>query len=179
MEKILKLILFCIISTQVFSQIEDTSKVIMLIDTIDVLDNNSETLDEEVFQMQKSPWGAVLRSTIIPGLGQFYNESYWKIPIVWGLLTYYTSIWIKSHRLYWDNQEYYLNYKDIDKNIANDFKNRRDQYRDQRDEFAVYIGLVYFLTLVDAYVDAHLFDFDVGPDLFTNGIQFNVRIFPW
>ncbi|MBI5727814.1 MAG: hypothetical protein HY965_08175, partial [Ignavibacteriales bacterium] len=34
-------------------------------------------------------------------------------------------------------------------------------YHDQRDQFGTYIVLTYFLTLVDAYVDAHLFDFTV------------------
>lgn len=162
-----------------FSQIEDTSKVIMLSDTLDGFDNVSEEPENEIFEMQKSPWGAVLRSAVIPGWGQFYNESYWKIPLVWGLLAYYTSVWIKSHRLYWDNQEYYLNNKNINIIAEKLYKSRRDFYRDQRDEFAVYIGLVYFLTLVDAYVDAHLFDFDVGPDLYNNGFQLNVRFFPW
>jgi hypothetical protein len=33
----------------------------------------------------KSPTGALVRSAILPGLGQFYNEAYWKIPIIYGL----------------------------------------------------------------------------------------------
>src|SRR5512133_1907958 len=37
------------------------------------------------FVMAKSPLGAVIRSAILPGWGQWYNESYWKIPIVIGL----------------------------------------------------------------------------------------------
>lgn len=179
LKKILNIILFCLISIQVFSQIEDTSKVIILSDTLDVFENANQQQDDEEFVMQKSPWGAVLRSVVIPGWGQFYNESYWKIPLIWGLMTYYASIWIKSHRLYWDNQQYYLDYKDKDVNLANFYLSRRKLYRNQRDDFAVYIGLVYFLTLVDAYVDAHLFDFDVGPDLFTIGFQLNVKFFPW
>ena len=33
----------------------------------------------------KSALGAVLRSAVIPGWGQFYNESYLKVPVVVGL----------------------------------------------------------------------------------------------
>ena len=48
-------------------------------DTNDVKGKNDTS-----FVMEKSPWGAVLRSAILPGLGQIYNQSYWKAPIVWG-----------------------------------------------------------------------------------------------
>jgi len=48
---------------------------------------NGQDLTEETspsnttFVMEKSPWGAVLRSAVLPGFGQFYNESYWKIQL--------------------------------------------------------------------------------------------------
>jgi hypothetical protein len=45
----------------------------------------------------------------------------------------------------------------------------RDFYRDQRDSFAWYMGVLYFLNLVDAYVDAQLYDFDVSPELTADG----------
>lgn len=31
-----------------------------------------------------SPAKAGLYSAVLPGLGQFYNKKYWKIPLVWG-----------------------------------------------------------------------------------------------
>lgn len=122
--------------------------------------------------MTKSPWGAVLRSALLPGWGQFYNESYWKIPIVWGILGYFVSVWIEQNDLYQTNKDKYIlsDYKD-NTALAN-----RDFYRNQRDQFAVYIGLAYFLTLVDSYVDAHLFDFDVSVDLYTRQPQLNIKL---
>ncbi|MCH6575506.1 MAG: hypothetical protein IH795_09920, partial [Bacteroidetes bacterium] len=36
--------------------------------------------NEITFEMQKSPWGAVGRSALLPGLGQFYNEDDWHVP---------------------------------------------------------------------------------------------------
>ncbi|HED08391.1 MAG TPA: hypothetical protein ENI57_09775, partial [Ignavibacteria bacterium] len=41
--------------------------------------------NDSVFVMTKSPMGAVLRSAILPGWGQIYNESYIKAPIIWGI----------------------------------------------------------------------------------------------
>lgn len=113
---------------------------------------------EKTFQMQKSPWGAVARSAIIPGFGQFYNEDYWHIPVIWGLLGWFGSQWIL-------NNNNYKTYRDdyIDTGNNND-KFKRDFYRDQRDQFTIYIAITYLLNLVDAYVGAHLFDFSVEED---------------
>lgn len=128
---------------------------------------------EDTFEMKKSPWGAVLRSAVIPGFGQFYNESYLKIPVIWGFIGYFAYVWI-------DNNDSYKQYKDL--YVQSDFSNSRlkqlrDFYKDQRDEFAIYIGLTYFLQLVDAYVDAHLFDFDVTPDPITKSPQIGIKFY--
>jgi len=160
--------------------ITNTIKIILLIiiffsansfsqqDSITTTESISDTT---VFEMQKSPWGAVLRSAIVPGLGQIYNESYWKAPVVWGFMGYFVYVWV-------DNNNKYNNYSDAYKfsGFEND-KTYRDFYRDQRDEFAIYIALTYFLNLVDAYVDAHLFDFSVEENKMLStpmlGVKFN------
>jgi hypothetical protein len=126
------------------------------------IDTNIVKIDTSKFVMQKSAWGAVLRSAVIPGLGQFYNKSYWKIPVIWGFLGYFSYVWIS-------NNNSYKQYRDLyNESLAANDPNAplnlriRDFYKDQRDQFAVYIVLTYFLNLVDAYVDAQLFDFDVS-----------------
>lgn len=112
-------------------------------------------LPDTTFAMQKSPWGAVLRSAILPGLGQFYNESYWKIPVIWGVGALLLSGWF-----YYDNL--YEDYRDLFIETGNtSYKSYRDFYRDQRDNFTIYLIVTYLLNLVDAYVDAQLFDFEV------------------
>ncbi len=120
--------------------------------------------DDSVFVMTKSPWGAVLRSAIVPGWGQIYNESYWKAPIFWAALggfiygwNFYDDLYDKYSALYSES----INGDSGD----NSYLRQRDFYRDQRDLMSVYIGLTYLLNLIDAYVDAHLFDFDVGENL--------------
>lgn len=136
-------------------------------DSITITESNSDTT---VFVMQKSPWGAVLRSAIVPGLGQIYNESYWKVPVVWGFMGYFVYVWV-------DNNNKYIDYSNAYKltGFEND-KAYRDFYRDQRDEFAIYIVLTYFLNLVDAYVDAHLFDFSVEENKMINSPMLNLKI---
>lgn len=124
--------------------------------------------------MQKSPMGAFWRSAILPGWGQFYNESYWKIPIIWGVSGWFVYMWI-------DRNNQYQNYKDLYLQSLTSFsenagyKKLRDFYRDDRDLFALYIGITYFLNLIDAYVDAHLFDFDVGINNINHQPEFSFR----
>jgi len=126
--------------------------------------------DDSVFVMQKSPLKAVLLSAVVPGLGQIYNESYWKVPVILGLGYYFVSVWVDNNNLYWKYARLYS------KNQIGDYKRVREFYRDQRDQFAVYIGLTYILTLVDAYVDAQLFDFNVLPDPVTFSPQLQISI---
>jgi hypothetical protein len=122
------------------------------------------------FVMQKSPWGAVLRSMAIPGWGQLYNESYIKAVIVWGLGGWLAYNWVIN------NNEYNY-YNDLFRLQGNEIYRRyRTFYRDQRDLFTIYLSLTYLLNLVDAYVDAHLFDFTVEEDFLTRTPQLNIRI---
>ena len=120
--------------------------------------------------MEKSPWGAVLRSAILPGFGQFYNESYWKIPIVWGIGALLISGWVHNNGLYKENRDLFIQ-------SGNDiYKQRRDFYRDQRDNFTIYLVITYLLNLVDAYVDAHLFDFQVDESFGSSTLRMNYRL---
>lgn len=135
----------------------------------DVLIIEEEHTDT-VYVMQKSPWGAVLRSAIIPGWGQLYNESYWKIPVVWGFAGWFVYNWVDTNNEYIKNRDLFITTSE------NIYLRRRDFYRDQRDNFAIYLALTYFLNLVDAYVDAHLFDFSVSEDFLTRTPQLNIRI---
>ena len=125
------------------------------------IQSDSVQIDTTKFIMQKSPWGAVLRSAIIPGWGQFYNESYWKTPVVLGLFGYFAYIWNDQNNLYKKYRDMYN--ESLVNNTSGDdrYYRLREFYKDQRNQFAIYIGLTYFLQLVDAYVDAQLFDFSV------------------
>lgn len=120
------------------------------------------------FRMRKSPTKAVLFSLVIPGAGQFYNESYWKIPIIGGLIGYFGYEYFRQNNLYKDYRDRYAESQSPE-NPSGDvsLKVLREFYRDQRDDFVWYFTIVYVLNLVDAYIDAHLFDFDVKDEKLT------------
>lgn len=114
------------------------------------------------FQMKKSPTKAVILSAILPGAGQFYNESYWKIPLIGGLVGYFGYEYFRQNNLYQDYRDRYVASQtpEIPSGDLN-LKALREFYRGQRDDFVWYFMIVYVVNLVDAYIDAHLFDFDV------------------
>ena len=157
------LFLFVALSSLLFAQA----------DSVFATDNS---LSDSGFVMQKSPTGAMLRSAVLPGWGQAYNESYWKIPVIWGFSAWFIYVWIKQN----DNYEYYRDlYQNslLESDSGNSlYKTNRDLFRDDRDLFGIYLGLTYFLNLIDAYVDAHLFDFDVGLNQYTHKPELQLRI---
>lgn len=140
---------------------------------------------------------AVWLGAILPGAGQIYNGSYWKLPIVYGGLmgcgyaislnqSRYNSYKTAYRDLYNDAQAGLVNddptksYNailpegyDIDRlggvsRYTSTLQNWQSTYRRYRDWSIVATILVYALSLVDAYVDAQLFDFDISPDLTLN-----------
>ncbi|MBI5472425.1 MAG: hypothetical protein HY961_08785 [Ignavibacteriae bacterium] len=118
------------------------------------------------YQPTKKPGLALLFSAVLPGAGQFYNESYWKIPIVVGFGYYLASQWLDNN----DSTKYYRNLfsRSITAQSPNgnsQYQLLREFYKDQRDLFSWYFFIFYMINLVDAYVDASLYDFNVGEDL--------------
>lgn len=108
-----------------------------------------------------------LGAALLPGFGQIYNRAYWKLPIVYGLFAWFGYNYFLQQRQYLEFRQRYE--EDLAKTPtppsleAN--RRFREFYREQRDEFGVYILLVYLASIVDAYVDAHLFGFDISDDL--------------
>ena len=121
---------------------------------------------------EKIPKKAGLYSAILPGSGQVYTKKYWKVPVIYGgLITsaYYIN---ESNDLYQLYKSTYLNringmttdefqgtYSD------SDLKTLTDHYRRNREVSALLFTLTYVLNIVDASVNAHLFDYDVSEDL--------------
>lgn len=120
-----------------------------------------------------SPTKAGLYSAVLPGLGQYYNKKYWKIPIVLGGIgtgVGFTLFFDKSYRRYRDAFVAELNgiphefssNPNITKEVLGNFQDRQKRSRD----YAIAItSLVYILNIVDAVVDAHLYEGRNDPDL--------------
>jgi len=138
----------------------------------DTIKSNTNTK----FKMKKDPWKAVLFSAIIPGAGQFYNRSYWKIPVIAGIGGYFGYEIIKNNNSYLDYRDQYVN-SQTPENPQGDLrlKDLREFYSDQRDDFIIYGVILYVVNLIDAFVDAHLYDFDVS-DKIKIGILQNEKL---
>ena len=127
----------------------------------------------------KATWLAV----VFPGGGQIYNRKFWKLPIIYGGFAgcAYALAW--NSKTYKDYSQAYLDIMDDNPNtnsfedllppnysISQDqlkelLRKRKDTYRRYRDlSIFAFIG-VYLISIVDAYVDAELSDFDITPDL--------------
>jgi hypothetical protein len=117
----------------------------------------------------KSPLLAVALSLAVPGGGQIYNGSYWKAPIVLGLQAFFVSEWISNNKTYKYYQQQYQNSILSMPPYGNPYiKAQRDAWRDQRDSYSWYIAVTAVLSVVDAYVDAQLSEFDVSNTLSIN-----------
>ncbi|ROL58435.1 hypothetical protein D9V84_01525 [Bacteroidetes/Chlorobi group bacterium Naka2016] len=138
-----------------------------------------------VARQTKSPLGAMLRSFVLPGWGQVYVHQYWKAPLFLGgavVMYYYT---LKHHN---DFLDYSRQYDQIATENPQDprlyiLKIRRENSRDNRDISTFFLLAVYGISMLDAYVDAHLFGFNVSENVAINiipsnlGLKFSVSIF--
>ena len=120
-----------------------------------------------------NPTKAGLYSAVLPGLGQYYNKKYWKIPIVWGGIGTGVGVVLwnqKQYNRYRDAFIAQLNgqpheFSDIAGISAEALGRTQDRAKRQRDYAIAITGLVYILNIVDAVVDAHLYEGRKDPDL--------------
>ncbi len=115
------------------------------------------------------------RSAILPGLGQIYNQSGWKVPLFWGgyaaiawWIDYNQAQYQRFGRAYlWSVDD---NPSTVDTQLSQRYDSQglrtaRNQFRQNRDNaFLILLGW-HGLQILEAYIDAHLSDFDVSEDL--------------
>lgn len=123
--------------------------------------------DTTTFRMSRDPLTAVLLSVAFPGIGQVYNQEYWKAPIFAGTAGTSLYLFIDNHQRFRDADEAYLAARDTNASASNLdlLLRRREAYRDNRDLAAAVLITTYVVAAVDAFVGAHLFDFDVSDDV--------------
>ncbi len=154
---------------------------------MEALPGTKESPDE--VKREYKPGKAALLSTIFPGAGQFYNRSYWKIPIVWGGLVTFGALAVynqNQYNLYVDELDYRdenmgeKNDPSLDRYSDESLERSRDQSIRYRD-LNIILGVAWYgLNIMEAYVDAHLKEFDVSnnlslgikPELYSNGITY-------
>lgn len=121
-----------------------------------------------------APSRAAFYSAVIPGLGQIYNKSYWKVPLVYAGLGTGVYFYVDNQRKYQAaRNEYKLRLRGIDRTdtpkigsyTADQLLVVQTQAQKNRDlSLFITIGL-YVLNIIDANVDAHLQQFNVDDDL--------------
>lgn len=130
-----------------------------------------------------NPTKATWLALVIPGGGQIYNRKYWKLPIFYGGFAgcAYALTW--NGKMYKDYSNAYKDamngnmqsssitdllppgYSISETQLKELLRKRKDTYRRYRDlSIFAFIG-VYLLSVIDAYVDAELSNFDISPDL--------------
>ncbi len=107
----------------------------------------------------KSAAKALMYALVLPGLGQGYNGKYWKMPIVWG------AMGVAGWAIIYNTNEYKGAIEDYAQ-LPDDTNQRYLEWWRRNMELS-YIGMiaVYALQVVDAYVDAQLYSWDVNDNL--------------
>lgn len=157
--------------------------------------NDSLKVPAPVVKETRSPKKASVYAALFPGLGQIYNKKYWKLPIIYGgyaglvyvlgwnnnnykdffqgyrIIAQYTSaVGMKSdERKFLDNliknPSVSLDNPTTFTYISAQLKSGKDFYRRNRDLTIIGIAALHVLSIIDASVDANLFDFDISDDL--------------
>lgn len=129
---------------------------------------------------------AMWLALVLPGAGQIYNRKYWKLPIIYGGFVgcAYAITW--NNQMYHDYSQAYMDIMDDDPNTQSYnqflhlgatidasnierykeiFRKRKDKYRRWRDMGTFVMIGIYAFSVIDAYVDASLSEFDISDDL--------------
>ena len=145
----------------------------------------AEMWDDDYFnRFSPTPQKALWYAALFPGGGQIYNRKYWKLPIIYGgflglIYGYsfnnkYFTTYSNAYRDLMMNSpnKSYMDFLppgyDVEAKrdyLEKTFKRKKNAYRTWRDYCLVGMIGVYLVSMVDAYVDASLYHFDVSTDL--------------
>ena len=129
---------------------------------------NPRIIDIDTYADQFDPQKALIFSALLPGGGQAYNHSYWKIPIIYGgfavggyLVNYYHQQYSNFRGELFD----LLNDSGTSQFTEEQLRRAVSIAQRQRDYWIIINGFWYLLQIVEAHVDAHLKEFKLNPEL--------------
>jgi len=136
----------------------------------------ADTILEVTAKAVHSPLKATMLSAVLPGLGQIYNGRAWKVPILYAGFAGVVYAFNFNNKGYQTYRSAWVARIDGNPNTVDDFPNwsadqlqKATNYYRRNLEVTYIVGAaVYVLNILDATVDAHLLDFDVGEDLTMN-----------
>lgn len=168
------------VSLMLYSQSDNPENLLRIEDTIAVKNKEEaqvlkdiEKVNTPLEKPKYSPTRAGLYSAVLPGLGQYYNRKYWKIPLVWGAVGTGVGIAVWNQKQYTRYRNAFVSelngqtheFSDINGITKEVLGRAQDRAKRQRDYAIAIAGLIYVLGIVDAVVDAHLYDQRTDPDL--------------
>ena len=181
--KLVYLVVFLLIGQCLHAQIpsNDTiSAAVLPKDTVKAKKPVLTTLEDSTKKRART---AAIRSAMLPGLGQIYNKKYWKIPIVWGGLSvgiaislYQLKIYKRHHQNYIDvvNSTSIVNGTESFKSNSQEYKQRLNRIKESAGMYYSYwflfTAVFYALNILDAFVDAYLYEIDHDKSLSLNPI---------
>lgn len=138
-----------------------------------------------------NPRKATIQSAFIPGWGQVYNKQYWKVPVIYVTaaaliygFTYNQKEYKELRRAYVyavdTNPHTIPTYKGniIEENQIDIVARYRNTYKRYRDMTIIGMVALYALNVIDAHVNAHLFQFDIDENLSLNFVPSGKIIYP-
>ncbi len=137
--------------------------------------NVIKKLSDSILTKKHSPKKATIYSMVLPGLGQAYNKKYWKIPIIYagfGTLIYFINQnsneynkFKEAYKYVYDKDTVPTNNNYVTRYNLDELKTGKNYYRRNLEISYILTGALYILNIIDASVDANLFDYDISNDL--------------
>ncbi|MEN8005568.1 MAG: DUF5683 domain-containing protein [Candidatus Krumholzibacteriota bacterium] len=109
-----------------------------------------------------SPTGAVLATPLFPGWGQLYSDNSWKAALAYGAEMYFWTNILSRDRQAVRARDLANTFPVDDPNYTRYNAIAEESWEQMRD-FAWWSGGVLLIIALDAYVGAHLFNFDRDP----------------
>ncbi len=138
---------------------------------------NGRQIPDSVYLEKHSAHKATFMSALLPGLGQVYNQKYWKVPIIYagyvGLI-YYADYNNFVYNKYKDGYDIKVKIEIGELPSTDDpfpyaskqtLLQYKDTWRRYRDLCFIGMGFLYVAQIIDAGVDAHMFDYNITDDL--------------
>ncbi len=155
------------------------------IDTLNI--DAPETKEKKGSIFAGRPGKSLLFSLVVPGAGQIYNKSYLRVPVVWAAVGGLGYLMIHNTKVYQFRRDLYISKidnsappenppkgeADLLTQSAASVRSNRDSANSAKQQAIVGFALVWLANGVDAFVDAHLKDFDMDEDL---SIDFGPRM---
>lgn len=142
-------------------------------DTVIALSDNANITLAKKQVFQPNPKRAGLYSAILPGLGQFYNRQYWKIPVIYAGLAVAGYYFVDNLNNYQSYRKAYIgrinNPYPTDKYVniytVEQLQQLQNDYNRYLNLTVLFTGIGYTLQIMEAITGAHLKNFDISRDI--------------